>query len=739
MNPMLVVSEVGALEGNLVAAARTVNPGIPVLNLSKPDDGAFGTPAVPAWVESPGTTPPLTRLSRSFYAGLADDRRADSILCVGASAILHAESLDIGLPIIGIIPRGAIDFSKRRKKQRREFSEAAAAADLLLFDSLHEMDLAASHGSRTPHAALPLFGERADFLSADAKEPFVSIVVPHAWDSSRRNQIAELYRNSALAQCAGFDVISAESLYSAKDFAQSRGFPGTARYRFPKRTTHVLLAGDTRNHAALLAALEKNHSDRYVVDATVTNHDLAQRSRIDPMKVGQGSALFRKLHHLVAPLAHTDSVHTHHRENAAPILDGAGLLTHLSDVMHRPLPWWFEEGICEPSVREFDVFYSVAPVENRTDGARPMRIRAVSEEFGADDVVTVRLSANDGIFDRRSVAVQHMIKTGARPRYFYGESSTAPMEPATVDRLADLMRRLKRNGVRTGWFVRDLHWLSADADYSTSTDITPADRVERGLHEVRTMALVSDIFYAPSDRSVVMFEEFLSDHDVSAPPWRGLPPGVADYRALPGDPVESNGSIRLVYAGGYGDVYRMDTLVAALCQNTARPDVSWFVRSDDTPRLIDDLRRGARSVSTVDGASSSDDAFAMPAAHVDTDTAPAGHSIDNTDFLHFDPRSERYVGLALLDSDYAKDAFPLKLMSYLEKRIPVAVFDDMGVANLVRDHGLGIVCAREGFTVEGLIAQAEEYFTREIDWPRMLSEQSWASRMAAVRNALAGL
>lgn len=739
MNPMLFVTDVGALEGNLVAATRTVDPSIPVINLREPDRGAFGTPAVPAWVEPAGATPPLTRLSRSFYSDLADERRVDSFLCVGVTAILHASSLDLGLPIVGLIPRGSVDFSKRRKKQRKDFRAAAAAADLLLFDSHHEMDLAASHGSRTPHFALPLFGEQAGFLAADTEAPFVSIVVPQAWDASRRDQMAELYQSSALAQSAEFEIISAESLYSAKDFAQSRGFPGTARYRFPKHTTHVLLAGDTRNHAALLAALEKNHPHRYVLDATVTNHYLAQRNGIDPMKVGQGAALFRTLHHLVDRSSRTDDLHIPHRANTTPILDGAGLLAHLSGVMRRPAPWWFEEGICEPSAREFDVFYSVAPVENRTDGARPMRIRAVSEEFDTEDVITVRLSANDGIFERRSAALHSMIRSGSRPRYLYGENSTAPMEPATVNRLADLMRRLKSSGIRTAWFVRDLHWLSADADYSASIDITTAERIGRGLHEMRTMAPVSDIFYAPSDQSVTMFEELLSSHDVSAPPWRALPPGTTDYRTLPRDPAEVTGPIRFVYAGGYGDIYRMDTLVTALRQSTLRPPVSWFIRAGDMPRLADDLRRGARSVSTVDDTSSRGDTVPVPAAHVDTETVPVGHSIATTEFLHFDPRDERYVGLVLLDSDYAKDAFPLKLMSYLEKRIPVAVFDDMGVANFVRDHGLGIVCTREGFTVEGLIAQAEEYFARDVDWPRILSEQSWAARMTAVRAALEGL
>src|SRR5699024_510561 len=142
--------------------------------------------------------------------------------------------------------------------------------------------------------------------------------------------------------------------------------------------------------------------------------------------------------------------------------------------------------------------------------------------------------------------------------------------------------------------------------------------------------------------------------------------------------AEVTGPIRLVYAGGYGDIYRMDTLVTALRQSTVRPHVSWFIRAGDMPQLVEDLRHG---VSTVDGTSSRRDTVPIPAAHVDTDTVPVGHSIATTEFLHFDPRDERSMGLVLLDSDYAKDAFPRKLMSYLEKRIPVAVFDDMGVAN----------------------------------------------------------
>ncbi|MGO2812863.1 MAG: hypothetical protein ACTIBG_15480 [Brevibacterium aurantiacum] len=656
----------------------------------------------------------------------------DFLLAVGVAAILRAASLDLGIPLAGIIPRGDVDFSKRRKQKLADFQAASAAADLLFFEGLHEMDKAVSHYSRTPHYLLPLFGERSSFLNTEASRPFVSIVVPHEWDLDRQKLTELQYRNSPLSQLADFEIIDSDTLYSEKDFLLSRGFPGTIRYRISTMSTHIMVVGNSRDHAPLISALEKNHPDRYVLDATITNRDLALRNGIDAAKIGQGAALFRRLYETISAPAQVRHVDRPMHNNASTqIIGGVELVEHFAKVLRHPMPWWFEQEICDSEARDFDVFFSVAAVEDRADGARPMRIRAVSEQFGSDGVLTVRLSASEGIFNRRAEAILGMIQHGVRPRYFYGENSTAPMEQHVVDRLTDLMRRLKNKGIRSGWFVRDLHWLSDDADYSANAELTQVERVARGVYEARSMQGVADIFYAPSTSTVSMFENLLASHDVRPERWASLPPAVADYRILPPSFGVPSGPVKLVYSGGYGDVYGMNTLITALSSHRVPLDVTWYVRPGDNSRLIADLL----SEPTGEGP---DGKIGGPMFDLDGPQLPLGHQINNSEFLGFDPGHDRYIGLILLDSEYAKDSFPFKLMSYLEKRIPVAVYDDMAVADIVREYHLGIVCKRDGFTLNHLLERAQEFYSKDVNWSQIYTDQSWKARMAAVRNGLAG-
>lgn len=730
MTPMIFISTTGALEGNFISAVRQANRSTPVFHLQHPAQSTFDTPEVPAWVEPVGTVPPLTRLSRSFYATVARERGVDFILAVGVDAILRASSLDLGIPLAGIIPRGDVDFSKRRKQKLADFQAASAAADLLFFEGLHEMDKAVSHQSRSPHCLLPLFGEKSEFLNTDSVRPFVSIVVPHDWSLERQKLTETQYLDSPLYQLADFEIIDSDALYSEKDFLFSRGFPGTLRYRISPRSTHVMVVGNSRNHAPLISALERNHPDRYVLDATITNRDLALRNGIDTAKIGQGAALLRRLHEVITGPTPSRLVERPMHNSPTQVAGGVELIELFAKALRHPMPWWFEQEICDPAAREFDVFFSVAAVEDRADGARPMRIRAVSEQFGSDGVLTVRLSASEGIFKRRAEAILGMIQHGVRPRYFYGENSTAPMEQHVVNRLTDLMRRLKSKGIRSGWFVRDLHWLSDDANYSANGELTSVERVARGVHEARSMQQVADIFYAPSTPTVSMFEALLSSHNVRPKRWASLPPAVADYRTLPSPSGKLSGPIKLVYSGGYGDVYRMDTLIAALTNHTAPLDVTWFVRPGDNSRLVADLLPESEG----DGP---DENVGGTTLDLSPSELPPGHQIQNSEFLGFDPGHDRYIGLILLDSEYAKDSFPFKFMSYLEKRIPVAVYDDMAVVDLVREYQLGIVCKRDGFTLNHLLERAEEFYSNDVNWTQIFTDQSWNARMTAVRNSLA--
>ena len=436
-----------------------------------------------------------------------------------------------------------------------------------------------------------------------------------------------------------------------------------------------------------------------LADATIENTALLRRLRVDERAVARGAALTERLaKHLL-----TDGVTSRGEQSKAPV----DFREVFEAVTQQVLPPWHEQGVVATGQRSFDLFFTTAAIENRSDGARPQRIRAMSQAFESDEVPLVRVTANENMLKRRIAAMTELVRDGATPRWGYGENSTSPMPEVSLKTLANALSLLRGAGLRFGWFVRDLHWLDPDSTVSTM----PLDiRVmrERGVAEFEAMRAVSDVLFAPTLSSAEWFDVLLRRHGVDTPAeWHALPPGVDLSNVLAPPAARADEPIELLYAGGIGGVYDLTTIVDSL-RDVAEP---WILRM--TVRR-EDLEAAAELT------------MRLPGERVRVTT---GELTDQ-------PQSGSPVmGLALLDTKYGRASFPVKVMNYFERCVPVLVYAESPVADQVRQYRAGVAVESSPAAVTRSLTMWNARNPR-IDWDTVHSEQSWVARAAWVRTVL---
>lgn len=696
MNPLVVVSHAGPAAGSLLRIARSVESAVCLV-----DDGALRlyNPKrdVPLWAAGDfGTGDRVLR--QRYVERLAEEHGSDRIIALGVKAIRSAIDLSLGLPIDGILQRGELDFRYGHNGASEVFERASRRVSSLYFDSEHVMDRAVAHGSHAKHFLMPISSVPVSLLGEDIERPHVVIVYPGEW--KKRDTMDRLHHVERLL--ATLDVptqsVTADFLYTSRDLAGRRGFPATIRYRISSEATHVLVLGDSRHHTAVIGAFAARHADRVFVDSTISNERVAQRAGIEQSHIARGHALIERL---VASWKGSGRALAPQAAGALAPLDA---LRTFYDNAALSLPDWFEEGIADPRAQAFDVFFSVAPIENRSDGARPQRIREMARSF-RHDMPVLRLSSNIPTLGRRGSALRELITQGSRPRWGYGENSTTPMTDEARTWSMRVLSVAKRAGLRMAWFVRDLHWLSDESNISHGDTDRLAEIQRRGLAEVRAMVSTADVVYAPSEGSAAEFDRLLHRAELDlAVPWRTLPPAASDVNTL-GLP-SSDGPLRLVYSGGFGGIYSLAELRASLERLEGDWTLDLIVREND--------------LEAVDGF-----VAGLPAERI---------SVEVGEFTDYAPKPGVNVGIVLLDSTYGQASFPFKTMSYWEKRIPVLCYAGSGPAPSVTDTGAGIVVDRaEGSIESALTTLMRTPGAVRADWQRVSREHTWQSRAAQVR------
>lgn len=675
--PLVVISGVGPAQASI---AQTV-------------EECWGKHAAVVWGE---------REDKVDLTEAARNGKSSHIIAVGVNAALAAAHSGLGLPMDGIFIHDELDFKFSNEYRQRQLLQAFAACERLWFDSTVAMDKACAHGSERPHLLVPLVSTAA--VKSERSDAADVVIVTSQETLASSEEQAVLALTEALQQRgADFRIIAAEQLFTQADRDDDRMLGAALCSRGIGENSAVVLTGKSGHHAFIAAALGDHNG--LLVDATLENASLARRLDLRARAIARGAALVERTLSTVG--AELPSLDSNHRHLSTP----AEFREAFERVITSFLPEWHEEGMAEQGQETFDIFFSTAAIENRSDGARPQRIRAMAQAFGDSDVPVIRMTSNLNLLQRRMRAALALVDQGAHPRFGYGENSTAPMPDTALEALEPALRQLKSVGLAFGWFVRDLHWLDPASSVSQTSDALESLQ-QRGTHELDTMARLADVMFAPSVPAAEHFDRLLSTLRHSRVEWLTLPPGIDQANTLePSTTRPTVGDeIRLVYAGGLGGVYDLSRLVQVLHELDRPWHLQCTVRPEDRQRAKDLFAE-------------------FPKERV---------SITVGDFSFVGSEGSMTAGLALLDSAYGVASFPLKVMNYLEKRMPVVVYRDSSPAPLIERYGTGVVAEPSVAGVRDALASLSRT-QGGTAWSGLYESESWAARAASVRKTLASL
>ncbi len=633
----------------------------------------------------------------------AKNLRATRAIAVGSEAVYAVRESLPDMPIEGVFLHHELDFRFSNKVRQNRLLGAFSSCDRLWFDSTVAMDKACAHGSDRPHLLAPrpiLYAQQVERTAA----AFVAILTSHEQQSPAEERISQILQD-AISQAGGrSEVCPADQLYTEDDMKLGRSWSDAVKSRVPRGISHAVLIGKGGHHFFAGAAL-LYQSVEVFAEATIENTAVARRLQLDEQRIARGAALAERVatavrDHETAP-----------ESSGLSVPSASEFRTKFEAAAAKELPDWHEETVVDIEQHEFDLFFSTAAIENRNDGARPQRIRAMSQAFEEPGVPLVRMTSNLNLLRRRLHGAINLVRLGAEPRFGYGENSTAPMPLESRVALREGVRELRKCGLRFAWYVRDFHWLDPNSSVSQAGDGLDELR-QAGLAELEDMRDLADIMYAPSREASRMFDELLRrSFDGETVIWKPLPPGIDSSNCLgaPRSHSAQHGALHVFYTGGLGGVYELRTAMKALADCDNEWQLHLTVRAED--------EAVARQVTSH-----------LPHHRV---------QIECGEFANLPATEGTAVGLALLDSEYGFASFPLKVLSYLEKRIPALVYRNSSPAGLIETYRAGAVVDRAAESVTTALNTFESNFgLDEADWTNLHEKESWKARAAVVRKDL---
>ncbi|MGM7669976.1 hypothetical protein [Microbacterium sp. A93] len=579
----------------------------------------------------------------------------------------------------GFVPvlwRGDLDFSAARTLLTEDVQDLTAAVDRIFLQDEYEFDKALSKSSRSAHLLhLDPRGTLATgvpMLDRRPSGPQVVMLHPEGVAQDRCEAQAGMLRQVAEHHGGTLTTLSASALYRRRDVHRRRPLAGTAAARL-EGFTHVVLTGSSRDHQAVAdLLLEAGDGDRLVVEETIgMGYWAADRGFT---RTGRGARLAGALHEVLDLTSAADDGEDQGGQPSGPssgTQPGQDLLRGYLAAMGRPVERSYEQLQALQDSGPLNVFFSTSPLEDRTDGARPQRVRNMATALDRQGS-SVRLYSTPSVFERRAKLVERLLDSGRPAGLLYGENSTSPIPfehiPGAVATLAQTMRR---HGGRSAWFVRDLHWLEEFDGYLDEAD-RRAQMQHDGLRELQVVEAAVDVLVAPSDAAGTGFNALLERHGEPARTWFALPPAVAPQNTAAGLPEAIGAdeeSTTLLYAGGVSELYGLDEYLAALNGLDESLLLDFVVRPLEVGRL--------HAMLELHGLQ------AHPGLRVITESLE-----------WYVPRSRRTIGAVLLGGSYARFSFPYKTMSLIERGYAVLCFEDMAIADFVQDRRIGVACPR---------------------------------------------
>lgn len=663
------------------------------------DNGFMGpnSPFVPPWASDPSTYEFKLWLGDFFET---EDVR--SVFSFGFESTNLAAGWDSSLPLFAALLPGEVDISRRRKRRLAQFRRFSGAVECLIFFNEWEMYKAASLGSQARHFLWDLSAESVSSQWSLTSDPFGETVV--FYDHKRRGTISSLEELGFVSDLNGLSadrirLQPSNSLYWHGDLLLGRALIDTAALRTGNISKAVFVDHDSDSLSVLSSIKDGNVDTVWATHSVETS--LLQINSNNRFSIGSLVKVARALN---------DDMSDFPAETAMTRVSKVGrtlseILMYLED---NDLPWFFEDF---GDTRVLNLFFSVAPLENRSNGARPQRIRNMFLAMSRD-LPTMQLSFNEFVLARRELLIYWLIDKGFNIPFLYGENSTNPIfdleGPLRLSRLVDNLAHLC--STKSLYFVRDVHWL--DKDLQGKLD---ESTLKYGKQELERVSMSFGGLVAPSAESARYYSELASDRIPLQFMDAELPPAIGSHNATPASMAdEDSDKTTFVYTGGVSNLYSMDKYLNALSKLFGSYGgsflVDFVVRKEEKDTLVEWL--------------SKHEIKDEPSVRIITE-----------DFDQYFSRSARCIGILLLDSEYGKNAFAFKAVSYLERRIPFVVYSSSPNYRYFKDYGVAIPvdAAADDGVLCGLI-DGLNFKDSDVDWPGLERSESWDSRWQQVQH-----
>ena len=694
MNVLVVVNRIGPLVGLVLGEVEAFGYTPLVLNVRERKLYGASSP-VPAWLNADGDLP-----SAEWFERLRDDLGIGHVIGIGIWPSLFAAKNFERRTVVSVLQPGELDFSQRRNKAKLlAFEQLSGSTAGLVFLNEWEMSKAASLGSTAPHFLWNLADSASNIDMLDETSDVVGVVVDTDESTASVLDVEEAVGKLGEAlepEGKKVRVVSSNSFFWYKDFTMGRSFRNVLRLRGKEFSSLFFVGGDADSLA--VAASHSGIEGRCFAAERIEMRLLA-RNQSSISVFGLDKLTHEYVHKTAVEHSPAIKFHSH----------GRSLFSIIEQIIEKDFPWYWED---YGDFDEFSLYFSVAAVENRSNGARPQRIRNFYLEM-AENWVTLQMGLTMNFLGRRFRLVEDWLNSGKHCSLIYGENSTNPVQNRDVIiqvyRLVDLASAVSRTP--SLWFVRDLHWLDSGMFPDGPSEIV----LRSGVFELTRLNDSFGSFVAPSLESKSMFETLLEPKCQVAFVDDELPPGLTKSAcALVHGP---QAGITFVYSGGIGSAYQMDSYLEAVASTILDEASSsigighvyfdFIVRQQEQQQLIDQLE----DLGIADSPSI---------------------RVLNREFNGYRPLTEKACGVLLLESDYGKGAFPYKSVSYLEKGFKILCFKDSPVNRLFGPLGVTFATGYESAEVTAAMTRAAAD-VKDVCWQDVWNKHSWANRLKAIQ------
>lgn len=691
MTTLVVTNEIDPVVGLALSSLAEAGEGVFTYHLTENRFMGSNTPMVPPWLNSPSDYE-----YKRWFLRMLEESGIDRILAIGFETVQGVVEFNAELPVYAMFRPGELDISRRRRRRQARFREMTSRCSALILLNQWEMYKATSLGSKVPHFVWDLNAETiGSSIRLAQGRPNIAVFYDHSKRGTPET-LADLgFAEFEFADGSVYELLPSNSLFWYTDLEQGRDLKSTLKLRAKDFTDVIFVDSDAGSLVAM--ALLESENPRAIWATHTVAHELSAYGRNAPICIGSLVAI--QSHFSRETSSETDSLKI---RDGADEFSGRILLEIFGIAEMADLPWFFED-FGEPEFA--NLFFSVAALEDRSNGARPQRIRNMFLAMSRD-CTTIHLSFNPYVLDRRPRLIRHMSAEGTKFQYFYGENSTNPIfdieGPLVLTRLLDYLAH--RHNLKSIYFVRDVHWL--DPQIQSKRRLDP-ETVRYGQFELERVAGSVGGLIAPSYESAAHYRDLAEAHfDLDFIDGE-LPPAVSFANVAPAfGPDVQDARVSFVYTGGVSDLYSMDAYLSALSVLFSRYPgkfcADFIVRKDELTRLTAWLEEyGLES---------------LPDIRISTE------SFDN-----FVSRTTRNIGILLLDSTYGRNAFAFKSVSYIERGMPFLVYADSPNYRYFEKYGAAIPVEGQE-SLEAVLESCLQYDPDSVDWRRLVLRESWDER-----------